>query len=518
MSYQVELKKGKKIYVYEATSYWDKEKQQSRQKRKYVGRKDPISGEIILKKTPRKPKRALNFGNTQLVEAIIKKTGLYEIIREIYPELYKEIIALVQFIISEESSLYLASSWADYNYIDLKDSKMISSQRISEILNYIGEDVGSVMEFFKAWINKQQSIKNGVYFDITSLSTYSKLLELAEWGYNRDKENLAQINLGLVSGEESELPLFYRIYQGSIPDVKTITNISKFNDIFNLENVTFVVDRGFYSKKNLESLKEKIVIPLPFTTKLSKELLEETASDLTNPENLFRYKDKLYNYVKKEVNIGAKKFIAHIYKNKERYNMEEMLFYKGILEIEERVLNCKDKFDTEEEALEFIESILKGFSKFFTAVRVSKKYIIKRNQIELNKRSKKFGVFIVVTNVKENSNIKILELIKGRNKIEEIFDIMKNDLSQNRLNVSSANRTEGKIFLIFLSLIISVYMEKCIKNNKKLNDYSKKEIISELKKLRLIELDDGKFILSEPSKKIREISEVFEINLEDSFA
>ena len=43
MSYIVEQKnkRNNRVYVYEVFGYWDKEKQQSRQKRKYLGVKDP---------------------------------------------------------------------------------------------------------------------------------------------------------------------------------------------------------------------------------------------------------------------------------------------------------------------------------------------------------------------------------------------------------------------------------------------------------------------------------------------
>jgi hypothetical protein len=44
--YQINKKTGVK-YAYESVSYWDKEKQQPRSTRKYVGRVDPETGEII---------------------------------------------------------------------------------------------------------------------------------------------------------------------------------------------------------------------------------------------------------------------------------------------------------------------------------------------------------------------------------------------------------------------------------------------------------------------------------------
>lgn len=44
--YQTDKKSGIK-YAYESISYWDKEKKQPRSKRRYIGRVDPETGEII---------------------------------------------------------------------------------------------------------------------------------------------------------------------------------------------------------------------------------------------------------------------------------------------------------------------------------------------------------------------------------------------------------------------------------------------------------------------------------------
>lgn len=44
--YQTDKKTGVK-YAYESVSFWDKDKQQPRSKRKYLGKVDPVTGEII---------------------------------------------------------------------------------------------------------------------------------------------------------------------------------------------------------------------------------------------------------------------------------------------------------------------------------------------------------------------------------------------------------------------------------------------------------------------------------------
>ena len=51
-------------YVYESESYWDKEKKQSRSKRKLIGKIDPVTGEMVptsSKGRPRKTEDAENY-------------------------------------------------------------------------------------------------------------------------------------------------------------------------------------------------------------------------------------------------------------------------------------------------------------------------------------------------------------------------------------------------------------------------------------------------------------------------
>lgn len=62
-------------YAYESTSYWDKEKNQPRSKRKYIGKVDPETGDIIPSKRTRtsgqsggSPERAADDGSKMLLK------------------------------------------------------------------------------------------------------------------------------------------------------------------------------------------------------------------------------------------------------------------------------------------------------------------------------------------------------------------------------------------------------------------------------------------------------------------
>lgn len=73
-------------------------------------------------------------------------------------------------------------------------------------------------EFLEAWIklNQDKEKEDSFYYDVTSVSSYSDALPEIEFGYNRNKESLPQLNIGLLSSRKNDIPLFYTSYNGSI--------------------------------------------------------------------------------------------------------------------------------------------------------------------------------------------------------------------------------------------------------------------------------------------------------------
>ena len=80
--YQTDKRTGAK-YAYESVSYWDAEKQQPRSKRKYLGRVDPETGEII---TGRRKKRS----GVETAEASDSQTNAGASVQSIAPDLIRE--------------------------------------------------------------------------------------------------------------------------------------------------------------------------------------------------------------------------------------------------------------------------------------------------------------------------------------------------------------------------------------------------------------------------------------------
>jgi transposase len=91
-------------------------------------------------------------------------------------------------------------------------------------------------------------------YDTTSISSYSELLSQVCHGKNKDHDPLPQINLAILYGEESGLPFYYRKLAGNIPDVSTVKQLLKDMEFLGCKEIKLVMDRGFYSGRNINDL------------------------------------------------------------------------------------------------------------------------------------------------------------------------------------------------------------------------------------------------------------------------
>ncbi len=151
----------------------------------------------------------------------------------------------------------------------------LSSKTLSILTQRLGLMERERRQFTRKWIARYGHSSQAAVFDITSLSSYSELSDFVEWGYNRDGENLPQINLGMIYAEDCRLPLHYQIYPGGIRDVSTLKNMVRHLKLSDLKQMIFMPDRGFYSGQNVSDMKEAelvFVIPMPRTLKRYGEL------------------------------------------------------------------------------------------------------------------------------------------------------------------------------------------------------------------------------------------------------
>ncbi len=511
MSFIVEQKIKGNIYLYEVESYYDKKKKQSRQRRKYIGPKN------AKKKPKTKQKKswliARNFGNIFLLNFLSNKLGISGILKNLFPEYHSEILALAYFEIIEGTALYLFPYWTDEQF--LPKTKKLHSPHISGLCETIGRSQAQRYKFVQNWTEHIKPI-NGIYYDITSISSYSTNIDFIEWGYNRDKEHLPQLNMGVVFCQNNALPILYNIYPGSIVDVTTLKNCIKHFNILDLKEILLVLDRGFFSKSNIlelhkEKKNTKFILPLPFRLKKVKELIKKRKNTIANPMNSFKYKEEVLFHLRDRLELDQKSFDAHIYFNEKAEVDQRHNFLSCLLDIEDK-LKAK-RFETLKKYMDYKKSeIPVKYADYFKWNKQTLK--IEKNARKISEHISSLGNFILLTNNMEMDKIDVLDHYRRRDRVEKIFHIVKNEIDGRRLRVHGNYNNEGRLFIKFIALILYTEISKIMCENKLFNKYSVKELLAELTKLKITTIEDHDPILSELTKKQKVIFKAFAIEEE----
>ena len=304
MSSIVRQRVGDKIYIYESVSYRN-EDGKPRNKRVPIGKVDPSTNKPIYKAeylarmvessaqfeeaAPLKTftvdeirqSSVLEFGAQYLFKNIAQNIGLLDAIKTTLPNCHQEIFMLACFLVTSGDPFLYCEEWLSKTAHPKISS--LSSQRISELLQIITPEEREA--FYQAWC-AMRAEQEYLALDITSTSSYSTGIQDVEWGYNRDNENLPQINLCMLMGETSRLPVYQVPYSGSLKDVSTLeTTLSKMDAISTNKNILIVMDKGFFSARNVNvmlnrSEPTRFIIAMPFTSKFAQTMVDSERKDI----------------------------------------------------------------------------------------------------------------------------------------------------------------------------------------------------------------------------------------------
>jgi transposase len=504
MSYQVQQRVGNHTYLYEVTSFWDKQKRQARQKRIILGKIDAKSGKLIPTQNQMTARTCRDFGNFHLLQSIAQETGLLKTLQEVFPHHWQEILTCAFYEVSERKPMYLCEPWS----LATKtiDNLLLSSQRISELLQDLGKMDSERLTFFHQW-TRQRAEREYLAFDITSISSYSQLMEYLEFGYNRDGEDLPQVNLGILFGQTSLLPIFYRLHQGSIRDMSTLATMLEYVKEFGMKKIRFVFDKGFYSDHNLAEMlanKAFFTISVPFTTSWAKRLVENSRSMIGRASNTLMINGDMINVVagsQKKMGHRISTFVAF---NEHRYLDAKKSLLKNIFRLEKQIEESKRS--------SYRAYRSNPYMKYLKVRKTQRGIFIQRREEKIAEALRYRGYLVIISNDIKAAP-EILQLYRAKDSVEKAFDNLKNELDLKRLRVHSDEAMNGRLFIGFISLILLSWIDKKMKEKNLYKYYTQEEVMAELKRLKIIELSKGKKILTELSKKQTELFAKFEVAL-----
>jgi transposase len=250
------------------------------------------------------------------------------------------------------------------------------------------------------------------------------------------------------------------------------------------------------------------LIPLPYSRKAALELIQKHSS-IGSHKNALLLGNSILYCVEDKLKIGGKIYYAYIYLDEKRRAEERDVFLKKIFEVEKKVsdITFKESKDLED----YLQDSVVGWKNIFSICSYKGKFILKRNDEGINSNLEKMGTTILISNKKINPKY-TMSLYRRKDAVEKFFDSIKNDIDRNRLRIHSQEALEGKLFLDFIALIIYSYISKVMRQEQIVKDYTVQELMYEFKKIKLITLGERKTIITEVSKKQRELFEKFNIN------
>ena len=598
-------------YVYEISQYRDSITNEIKQHSKYLGKADETGKPEKVRERPIIHKSIVNYGDAYLFHSLVTELKLDTLLKQCFPEEEANwIILLTGYKLLYQGTLDRLASWMEIS--DLPNqypvSTCLSSQQASRVLERLGEDSGErVSSFFLRWIQNYPLKGDNLLFDITSFSSQAKQIEFLEYGYNRDHELLPQINIGLLVNETLRLPLYYKLYPGSIKDISTMDNLVKELQCLTIQKITLILDRGFYSTGNLLDLLEReydFILPLPLTAKTLYGKILEKSKDLylLSPRDLIQIEEQQY-YAQAGL-IPFKADDPHIWTEndeevvndegecvedseqeaetekkeaggkKENENMdqkpesitqtgksiqlhyvisldtarreeERYRFFHRLLEAEEKlksmdwvtlISSIQETFDAtiesgklknqkrskkQEKVLKrHIQRMIKrkvgSFAKYFTVTNDSlstpEGIKINRNTEEIEKHTRYFGMMVLLS-TKSMDKESLLRRYRDRDRVEKMFDAMKNELEGLPLRSHKTNTMNGNLFILFLAIILQFHLLEKMKRGNIHHQFTISDVFFELHKLKKSIWYGKERIINELTKTQKSLLETLHIFL-----
>ena len=483
-----EIKKIKNgFYKYQVAYVYNKDKKKTEKKTiRLLGKITEQEGFIPSAKDELRRKRE------ELPPVDIKTFGVFNLFSEL---LNKECASLKEFFKEEAAEIMLSFSmmrWAYQtpikraSYYHCHDfcseywSKISMSDRIISLnLSYFGENREKAVEWMKTLLNElSDKERNFVLLDSTHALNASDNLAASAKGYNPSLDFEKQIRLMYLFSAQMKQPVYYRLINGNISDVKSMALCVKEMEI--PDNVVFIADKGFFSNENIAMMEEE---------KLSYII------PLHRNNSLIDYSSLLKPNFKKEM---------------------QYFIFQG------RVIWYYSYQNGEHKMVIFLDEVLK--------IKEEKDYLSRINthpethsKDKFNERLNRFGTMAIIHNLK-NEAVKdtgktkrkkkgetqevfeqmVYESYKQRNEIEIMFDSYKNYLKADVSYMQNRYVMEGWLFANFIAMIAYYKLYVRLRQARLLSKYSPKDIIELSKAIYKMKIRDV-WYRSEITQKIKEL-------------
>ena len=512
----VRKNRGGHTYIeYEYDRIYDPVKQYTYPKRASIGRVDPedptrmTPNENFLKyfpdaEIPEETDRSerspyLNIGTYVILHKLIQDCKLKEILDEYMDE--KDtgfLLDLACYSIIEENNA--GQYYPDYAYehaLFTPDMKIYTDSKVSEFLHGLKPEQS--VGFLNSW-NRSKNKRQKIYlsYDSTNKNCQAGDIDLVEYGNAKVDAGLPIFNYSVACDSANREPLFYELYPGSLNDVSQLICMIDKAHGYGYRNIGFILDRGYFSKKNLAYMDQNgysFLIMVKGMKDFIRGIIEENQGGFENSRG--KYVDRYDVYgttVKRFLCEGdTKKRNFHIYYSDGKVYSEKQETKQRIRRLKKYLDSCVGK-----ECVPFGPEIGKYFHLNYEKDGKTLK-LAEENTSAVEKELSLAGYFAIVSSDNMTAR-EAIELYKSRDASEKLFRSDKSYLGNKSMRVHSDEALSSKVFIQFIALILrsriyTALKEKSEKMLKKPNYLTVPAALKELEKIVMIRQLDGVYRL-----------------------
>lgn len=488
-------------YLYEDTPYYDKEKKQIRHHSKYLGKN--VDGEP-KKVRSKLPHTIYNYGELLPFLDIIRELDVEKHLDMMGDNDRNLLLSIAINRVCRPLAMHTFHLWYESSYLSqIYSAEGLSGQHLGVLLQRIGDS--SLSSMFHARLLKSLGTSTTLVYDITSLSSRSGHIGLLEYGYNRDKVSLPQLNLSMIVDKTRGIPVMYDVYPGSIVDVTTLKNTLHRLHTLGVDEYTLVLDRGFFSTGNLEELCAdalSFIIPASLSLKSVRELLSKEQRDIDNPAYLHMH-GKHPMFVKPTVlEIGDLKIDGYCYYDPGREQSERESFYSRLHDTLEKLRHTR--IPGWRRAEDVFEEKAGPLANYISWKRVEDGFVVEAKKNAVSQYVNRLGKFILLYKGMVDWQ-ECLSVYREKDVVEKAFKMLKSDVEASPLNMQKDETTKGLLFACYLGLMLRMRLLKQMKETGLLEHYTVDSLLLELEKIKKIQLEDGTFMTSELTRRHKDI-------------
>lgn len=438
------------------------------------------------------------YGDIWLLNNVAAKTGLRSDLLSVFEgneEQVNSILTLAYFSILTGYTYNRVARWQ--RNVKTPYQKELTPSMITRLSQSITEKDRMTLFKLRAARLKDNAV---CAVDSTTRSAYGDSLADIHWGKNKEGIHLPQTSELVVYSLDDHMPVYYRTFPGNIPDSRSIETLLTDLNHAGFPNVTLLTDRGYESIQNLERYilrGQKMVMCVKTGQSFVLQHIDEFGDFAGAPEEMDIDLESKVFYKQYDIDYTVKGKGDATHKA-DRYKLN--LYFDPIKRGSD-ITSIMTEIEMQRKALQEIKDAelpldddhsIKRLYKWFTIdydINTRKIKSFDVNEAKVKKARRTSGFYAIATLGMNLDAMQTLYLYGLRDEQEKCFQLMKTQLGYDRQRNWSEEGKTGRLFILFVGLILSSYVRHVWKTDTDLRKTfsSAVEIYDEMRAIRCVE-------------------------------